>query len=102
MLQLSWPCHSGGSSLYITERGRLLIRSVVSQICAATSPRRSRTHPERVCLGSPEIGVYKLRMWTSWDTPENAIPPLHGGGQGFEPPRLHSKNTLLCRIKCRT
>ena len=22
---------------------------------------------------------------------------LHGGGQGFESPRLHSENTLICR-----
>ena len=28
-------------------------------------------------------------------------PPLHGGGQGFESPRLHSKNTLFCRKNIR-
>jgi hypothetical protein len=25
------------------------------------------------------------------------VPPLHGAGQGFESPRLHSKNTLFYR-----
>src|SRR5215210_6382725 len=24
-------------------------------------------------------------------------PPLHGGGQGFESPRLHSKKSSICR-----
>jgi hypothetical protein len=24
-------------------------------------------------------------------------PPLHGGGQGFESPRLHSQNMVICR-----
>jgi transposase len=25
---------------------------------------------------------------------------LHGGGQGFESPRLHSENPLFCGIRC--
>jgi len=25
------------------------------------------------------------------------VPPLHGAGQGFESPRIHSKNTLFYR-----
>jgi hypothetical protein len=26
----------------------------------------------------------------------SVAPPLHGGGQGFESPRLHFKNTVFC------
>src|SRR5829696_1387346 len=28
-------------------------------------------------------------------------PPLHGGGQGFESPRLHSQKHAFCRKKCK-
>jgi len=28
--------------------------------------------------------------------------PLHGGGQGFESPRLHSRNAVLCKQNART
>src|SRR5215208_449789 len=28
---------------------------------------------------------------------QSIVPPLYGGGQGFESPRLHSENVLFCR-----
>src|SRR3712207_6320745 len=34
------------------------------------------------------------RSGTGWDV---GRPPLHGGGQGFESPRLHLQNIVFCR-----
>ena len=36
------------------------------------------------------------------ERPRNSALTLHGGGQGFESPRLHFENTLLCRINLRS
>ena len=33
---------------------------------------------------------------------KSMVPPLHGGGQGFESPRLHSENLLFSREKRKT
>jgi hypothetical protein len=44
-----------------------------------------------------EISVSKPRTRTHQDAPEKPLAPLHGGGQGFESPRLHSEKTLICR-----
>jgi hypothetical protein len=28
---------------------------------------------------------------------QSIVPPLHGGGQGFDSPRLHFENVVICR-----
>ena len=57
------------------------------------------------------VNILKVRAKCSWKKiaicryfaiPRNVQqpikPPLHGGGQGFESPRLHSENVVICRI----
>jgi hypothetical protein len=59
---------------------------------AATAPGQNRTQLEFNLLRSSKLGLSKLRTRTRQDAPEKPLAPLHGGRQGFESPRLRSRN----------
>ena len=51
---------------------------------------REKHRTEKMCVCSD--------FATSGKAQQRVAPPLHGGGQGFESPRLHSQNVVFCSI----
>jgi hypothetical protein len=82
----------------VRHKGALIALASRTRITGAATPvGRSRTRPECACLRSAEIAVYKPHTRTSQDAPGKPVAPLHGGGQGFESPRLHFRKLSICR-----
>jgi hypothetical protein len=63
------------------------------KVCAATRVNLPKCQEKR-----QRRNAAMCRHFASSRTLRQTIrPPLHGGGQGFESPRLHSENQMICR-----
>src|SRR5918997_4652480 len=56
----------------------------------ATGPEHSRTHQENDSAGNAENSVMEQGFSTRRNEAGLTKPPSHGGGRGFESPRVHS------------
>jgi hypothetical protein len=54
-----------------------------------TRPINTDSRRHLLCLQCVQIGLFMRFSGRQRHQPTTPVPPLHGGGQGFDSPRLH-------------